>query len=1274
MPDFIGKRFDDRIVSREDDGAAFEQFVDEFLRLEEPEKRLVRGLARGADGAIDLTDAGQKLEHIVECKFIGAETKSTAEERWGEVKRHLDNNLLRLARGDENRRKKYRPWLKSEGDLKTYTFISSSICPSADARNKLRAEISGFFSNISNKHDELSHLKSVEVDLRYWDDIAGKSAMFAPLFYRWFGGFPHGYGEISASFGAETGFKQFLANRNLPYFSRDSHLMETKLRSASEFDTILKFLSQGNDAKAQVIFGPGGVGKTRLSIELCEKARDLGWWPIRLDRKASVVELDSICQSHATAAKLLLFIDYAEAFEGLDRLAEAATRLVSDGGHQVAIIASTRSSSLQKVTDLLSDLQAETTGLLPEKERDGYTDWLVDKIVGHFCIPHAEHVAKSCKGLPVMAAFAGFLYKKDRTQFDLQFGNLASVKDFTGWSSNRLKAIEDRFPGQPVQSLLAELAVQMPMSIAEAALFRASTDLKRDVFDILKADRWIESEGETYSAAHDILTDAILSRHLSAMPGTEQDRLNDIVVAALKEDRLDRCLAALDRLGDHPVFERLSGKSLIEALMAYDSGKTLAALPSFTKSRLLNHAELIALLASSNVLRIRIAEAPETHVALALAAEWAATKGQFEIDRSLAVSALSAPLGSAVALRHHSNMVLRCAYTFDPQRFHDDVIERIQAAPVALHTHYLIVSLLTLGTPTDDVLPHLVPWIAQNDNALKASHVYKAWLDAKGEVETIREKMFLWLERHGQSHDAQYVYKAWLDATGEVDAVREKLLLWVEEHGQSPVADFVYNAWLDAAGEEDAIREELLLWLQEHGQSPDAQFVYKAWLDATGDLEAVREKLFLWVAEHGQLLEASYVYKAWLDAKGEVETVREKLHLWVEEHGQSPTASHVYRAWLEANGGVETVREGLILWMEVHGQSQTASHVYKAWLIAKGGIEAVREKLLLWVEEHCQLLEASYVYKAWLDATGEVKAVREKLLLWLEEHGRSLDASRVYNAWLDADGEAEIVREKLLLWMEEHGRSLEASYVYKAWLGAKGEVETVREKLHLWVEEHGQSREADFVYKAWLDAELPYEEIQSHCEAWFLENWRLESAVFVSKALSSRSDLRLDIAAHIMAWAGVHAEHEDAIFRLSRVSRVLADPIPANLVSIFEKSTLAVFQNLLSNGTPSQSEKDACAILFGNISKGKDRLTSKWLVFLDLFYSCLCHGNILQNFPGLPSGTWVVLLRDATTKGLLDPIKDHIAINHAHSLVRGSISAEDYAYLLKHNYLSEIEK
>ncbi|NBB53235.1 hypothetical protein GVN24_33675 [Rhizobium sp. CRIBSB] len=1140
MCDFARKRFDSRILDREDNGPAFERFVDEFLRLDLPGEDLVRGLARGPDGAIDISDARQKIKRIVECKFIGADTASTAADRWSDVRQHLENNLLPLALGDQSRRKKYRPWLRTEGELKTYTFVTSSICSSADERDQLRKSISDFFVQCSQKHQELSHLAHVEIDLRYWDDIVGKNAHFAPLFYRWFGGFPQGYSEIALSFGSEGGFKQFLASRNLPYFSRDTYMAEAGQKPVSQFDSILQFLTQGNDARAQIICGPGGVGKTRLSIELCEGARAAGWWPIRLDRKAHVSELDSICQSHADTAKILVFIDYAEAFVELDQVSEAVARLASDGRHRLAILASTRLSSLQQVTDRLIDLHPETTDLSQRIAQDGYADWVVGKITNNFGIPQPDEIARTCKGLPVMAAFAGFLFEKDRAQFTRQFGNLASVKDFSGWASVRLRALEERFKAQPVQSLLADLVVRLPMPKPEVDAFRAGDSLRRDVFDILKADRWIEAEGEAYSAAHDVLADAILARHLSAMPGAEQDRVQDLGLAALNEDRLDRFIAALDRLGDHPVFEKLSGKALVEVLIEGDHEKTLVMLPTLIKSRLLRPSEFIALLASFDVLRIRLAEAPETHLTLARVGEWAATKGRRAIDRGTAERALNAPLGAAVAFQHPSNLVLRCAHAFDPKRFHDDVIKELRAAPLALNSHYLIVSLLKWGTQPDEVLPYMGSWLAGNRTALKASFVYKAWLDANGDVEAVRENLLQWLAVHGTTPEAQFVYKAWLDARGEVDAVRKELLAWVTEHGATPEARFAYQAWLDAGGEVDTVCEKLLDWVTRHGTTP----------------------------------------------------------------------------------------------------------------------------------------EASHVYPVWLDATGEVNAVREQLLLWLAEHGTTPEAQFVYKAWLDAKGEADAVRERLLLWLAEHGTTPEAQFVYKAWLDAKGEADAVREKLVLWVAEHGTTPEARFVYQAWLEARRPLEPIETACEAWLLEHWRSEDAVYLTKELSKAAvNLSHKSVACILAWAGTYSGHEDAIFRLSRMSRVFHRYAPSPSFSLLvTKVTTEVVTHLFAMQRISKGVRDACSILFANFAKSEYPHDRNWPIIIDMYCNCLRHGSVFWHFKGMPVATWEVLLHEALSLEMLDPITDAAAIRHAHELIQGVRSPDQYAALISEGYLSPLPR
>src|ERR1019366_1625078 len=72
------RRFDDRLLRSEDDGADFETFVFEIFAVADADGVLSPLLARGRDGAIDLMSDGVTRRCVVEAKFIGKDTADTA--------------------------------------------------------------------------------------------------------------------------------------------------------------------------------------------------------------------------------------------------------------------------------------------------------------------------------------------------------------------------------------------------------------------------------------------------------------------------------------------------------------------------------------------------------------------------------------------------------------------------------------------------------------------------------------------------------------------------------------------------------------------------------------------------------------------------------------------------------------------------------------------------------------------------------------------------------------------------------------------------------------------------------------------------------------------------------------------------------------------------------------------------------------------------------------------------------------------------------------------
>ncbi|MCA3301143.1 MAG: hypothetical protein INF98_03120 [Roseomonas sp.] len=83
------------------------------------------------------------------------------------------------------------------------------------------------------------------------------------------------------------------------------------------------------------------------------------------------------------------------------------------------------------------------------------------------------------------------------------------------------------------------------------------------------------------------------------------------------------------------------------------------------------------------------------------------------------------------------------------------------------------------------------------------------------------------MEQHGTTPEAKFVYKAWLDAKGEVAPLREKLLAWVAQHGTTPDARFVYQAWLDSGHPFKEIQQACEEWLKHNWQREDAVYLIK---------------------------------------------------------------------------------------------------------------------------------------------------------------------------------------------------------------------------------------------------------------------------------------------------------------------------------------------------------------------------------------------------------------------------------------------------------------
>jgi hypothetical protein len=996
VPRFLRENLNPRLCA-DDVGGSFQEFVYELL---EPEfAGLVRFPAGGKDGCIDLVQdlPGDRL--AIECKHIEADGLADARKRWREVAAKLETHLAD-PKGPTKGQAQYQPWYETNPPIQRFVFCISASLDNLKQRNELAGEIRETFSALASRHSHLSHLGNLSITLLDWGNLEARLRKNPHLVFRWFPSTrPFGFVPLDESVEAGT-LRSYLSSEKLPYYSRSQHLAAVPAPTGVDVpgeDALLDCL-EGGEITGLVVTGAGGVGKTRLSLEIGRRAQERGWMVLCVRSRLQEDSLHALRERLTPAARVLLVIDYVETQRDFADLVDTLNDLNDTFNFNVRYIASCRTSYYNAVAPTSRHRQVDISPhRLPRAEAwfEGYRRETVRHILARSGLEVSERHLSVCRDMPVLAVLLAYLHASGRGE---ELRGLLEEEDFARWVAKRVQL---SFPGAPIDRRLATLMSLFP--VPEALATQGELQEYRALHDRLATDGWIEkvapgagAEGRVWATAHDVLADQIVLSYLGTIPHTVEHFADELLTLAAHAACLRSALISLQRLADHPLARSFDWSPLIARQMDSCPAAWREVRNLVVRTPLLSPAEQIALMAGRDEIWRGAEEDTDFQNALGWFARWA-FEGAGEALSPESRTILTSWLERAAPRASGSNFVLTWGLRFAPQLVRGPALEWILSHPKLFQTHYLLVAWLETGLPPDEV----------------------------------RYSVNTWLERFPEDPHVSFVVKAWLDAKGERELVRGPMREWLKEHAAVPKAQFVYHAWLDAKGELGLVREPIREWLKQHATIPEAGFVYPGWLDGKGELEPVREPIREWLKQHATIREAGFVYRAWLDAKGELELVREPIREWLRENAAVPEAGFVYHGWLDAHGEAELVRKGIERWLEKNATTPDAQFVYRAWLDAKGELELVRKPIREWLKENPTIPEAGFVYRAWLDAGGGMECIEAQMKDWLALHGRAADADFLFRAWSKAGGPFSVIREPALLWLGENYDKPEAVYLTK---------------------------------------------------------------------------------------------------------------------------------------------------------------------------------------------------------------------------------------------------
>jgi len=456
---------------------------------------------------------------IIECK--DHQTQPTWPITWRNILAGWGKVSIKLKdQAEEGFSGKFEPWRRAY----SYVYCISATIPDQQSKDDLTSTIKRFLLTIA------PHIKDVVVcdwgTLSFW---LNKQRRVADI---WLGvGHPAITGHLQY-IQSLTGFRQYLLNEHLAYEAPDPG-------TDTHPEVLWEFLAAAN-AEHQpglVLHGPGGVGKTRLCLEVATRAYEQGWRVLHLSpTEESLTERDLTEVITADKRPTLLCLDYIDFMQSSDYLIKGIRLVREAANHGTRLRYMANSRPIWAHTKMRESAALETYLFRELRPTDDENERLLRQIVNSVT-PMAlekwgyQELRRVCGHRPIIALLIAREIEGRLEKGLLGQDELSAVADgdLSSWLRRRLA--QDELTIQQPTSVWKASAPSDEMVAACGALVTApsshqilvdaagavlrtlgsGTDASFVVRRLIEMG-WLEWHGPWLATPHDVVTDEVLDQ------------------------------------------------------------------------------------------------------------------------------------------------------------------------------------------------------------------------------------------------------------------------------------------------------------------------------------------------------------------------------------------------------------------------------------------------------------------------------------------------------------------------------------------------------------------------------------------------------------------------------------------------------------------------------------------------------------------------------------------------------------------------------------------
>ena len=919
-------------------------------------------------------------------------------------------------------------------------------------------------AKIDNKAPWILHLnQECEEEIKTWklEDPERLTRLMA--FYSAIKGRPKGVRFLDQYFPKEvaaTKYQYFLSEGILPYYSLDAFHLEKEVDEPfySEIKLIDTLLN-GAHFEGGIISGKGGVGKTRLMLQLGILAHEAGWNVLvlnhRFDDEAALgAFLDSLENK-----KHLILIDYLEECPWFNDsfLDEVKTHCQAE---KIRFLANCRNSFPRPKIFKYLNIQLDE---IPYPKLKEYEHWVITQILEGFEGLDLTKVKK--------ASFAVFLrYLRELHPGEPQ--NILLFDDFRTWLLKRFISTIDS-KRHAITEFEQEIAwlLSFPMEDeAKQTYFDTGSDFKITFENLIK-DGWIESDEKGRIRQWKIVQDTVLDELALAYLSEYSDKkkeLKNLLRYSVGQKRARSWINNLQRLTNE--LQVNGNEKLFFQLFKDVLPLQPDLVPELFGSSLLSEDEFLELAKSTSGIageaaRIRL-------LYLSFDMNRLAKGPGFDQDTRL-VKLVHAWMAIHPPELLHAKILARFISAYLKFVGLDEkitpFIDQFWDLEIIPESSFVLQEYLErCQSIASKVQDYFQKYLVQYSFNKGFENLIRAWLDRGGDTEVVQGVLEWFLEKNPGVPNSRGLIFSWLKAGGKFQVVDQACQRLVQ-HQTSRQGSYIIEDWWKITRDINSTAALIQLYLKHHNDVVSSAFMLKNWLLWSKDPEPSQSYVVQYLQNNYHLPEAQILLQAWLKVDGKIEPIEQVTLQSLENQPLHKDVHYLIREWLKQGRGPHKIKDKVKQYLSTFAPDANYRRVLEAWLEAGGEHEFIATSVQLYLKQNSGSIDLSFLIDVWLKKGGDSKLVEKPSKLFLQGHGHHRNASFVLSAWLNRRQSPDFIVDRTKNYLSKNASSLDARYVFKAWLGQNvNSPDVIFPYLTKFLNKHGQSIYADEVIIAWI--------------------------------------------------------------------------------------------------------------------------------------------------------------------------------------------------------------